>query len=258
MWIDKFGRFHEAVTLTTFSDEEWYGNFPLSGQTFHFLITEIKGEIARKDTKMRQAISSRKRLAITLYYLGSTAEYRTIGNLFGVSASFVCLCIKDVCRAITRKLKRGFLSVPRGHDLGEVMRLYKEKWGFPSCVGAIDDTHIPIQAPLENHTDYVNRKSYQSIVMQAVVDARYLFRDVVIGWPGSVHDARVLSNSELYNQGLQGKLFDPNIKETLLGVEISPVILGYPAYPMLSWLMKAYPEIQNTPNWQRHFNQSAQ
>jgi len=39
---------------------------------------------------MRQAISARRRLAIVLYYLSSTAEYRTIANLFGVSISFVC------------------------------------------------------------------------------------------------------------------------------------------------------------------------
>ena len=65
-----------------------------------------------------------------------------------------------------------FLSVPKGQDLREVVRLYKDKWGFPSCAGAIDGTHIPIQAPLENHTDYVNKKSYHSVVMQAVVDSR--------------------------------------------------------------------------------------
>ena len=65
--------------------------------------------------------------------------------------------------------------------------------------------------------------------MQAVVDARYLFRNVVIGWPGSVHDARVLSNSELYNLGLQGKLFDPRITERVLGVDLNSVILGDPA-----------------------------
>ena len=64
----------------------------------------------------------------------------------------------------------------------------------------------------------------------------------------------MLSNSELYNRGLQGQFFDPNIKETVLDVEIGPVILGDPAYPLLNWLMKAYPEYQNTPNWQRHFN----
>ena len=33
--------------------------------------------------------------------------------------------------------------------------------------------------------------------MQAVPDTNYLFRDIVVGWPGRVHDARVLSNSLL-------------------------------------------------------------
>ena len=53
--------------------------------------------------------------------------------------------------------------------------------------GAIDGTHVPIQAPLEKPTDYVNRKPFHSVVMQAYVDARYLFRDIVVGWPGNVH-----------------------------------------------------------------------
>ena len=97
--------------------------------------------------------------------MSSTAEYRTIANLFGVSKSFVCLCVKDVCKAITKKLGKDFLTVPKGDDLSEAMRIYKEKWGFPACAGAIDGTHIPIQAPLENRTDYINRKSYHSIVI---------------------------------------------------------------------------------------------
>ena len=186
---------------TTLSDKEWYENFRVSRETFHYILSEISTEITRKDTRMRKAISSRKRVAITLYYMGSTAEYRTVANLFGVSTAFVCLCVKDVSTAVLRKLKARFLSIPKGDDLREVMRLYKQKWGFPLCAGAVDGTHIRIQAPAEDHTDYVNRKNYHCIVMQALVDSRYLFRDVVVGWPGSVHDARVLSNSELYDSG---------------------------------------------------------
>ena len=49
------------------------------------------------------------------------------------------------------------------------------------CCGAIDGTHIPIVAPTKNPADYVNRKKYHSIVMQAVVDSDYLFRDFVVG-----------------------------------------------------------------------------
>lgn len=134
------------------------------------------------------------------------------------------------------------------------MRLYKQRWGFPACAGGIDGTHIAIQAPVENHVDYVNRKNYHSIVMQAVVDCQYLFRDIVVGWPGSVHNAWVLSNSEFYNRGLKLQLFDVNMKERILGVDLGPIILGDSAYPLLEWLMKAYPENINTPNWQRHFN----
>lgn len=90
--------------------------------------------------------------------------------------------------------------------------------------------------------------------MQAVVDARHVFQDVLIGWPGSVHDTRVLSSSELCNLGLQGKLFYPNITERVLGVDLNPVILGDLAYPLLNWLVKGYPENQNTPIWQCNFN----
>ena len=79
------------------------------------------------------------------------------------------------------------------------------------CAGTIDGTHIPILAPQESHADYVNRKGYHSIIMQTVVDCRYTFRDVVIGWPGSVHDARVLSNSSIYKKRMKTNSF----KETL-------------------------------------------
>ena len=237
-----------------FSNKEWRDNFRLSKETFLFIISMVGDSVARKDTKLRRAVSSQKRIAITLYFIGSTAEYRTIGNLFGVSKSFVCQCIKDVSKAIVTKLKPVFLSIPKGDELIDIMKQYREKWGFPCCAGAIDGTHVPIKAPNENHTDYVNRKSYHSIVMQAVVDSRYMFRDIVVGWPGSVHDARVLSNSKLYDLANKNQLFDLNIQETILDCNIKPVILGDPAYPLLNWLMKEYPENPNTLYWQRHFN----
>ena len=73
----------------------------------------IGGEIYHPDTVMRSSIPIQRRLAITLYFLASTAEYRTIANLFGVSQSFVCTCVKDVCRAITNCLSK-VISFPQG------------------------------------------------------------------------------------------------------------------------------------------------
>jgi len=65
-------------------------------------------------------------------------------------------------------------------------------------VGAVDGTHIRIVKPTQDQDSYINRKQYFSIHMQGVVDHKLKFLDVFIGYPGSVHDARVFRESHLY------------------------------------------------------------
>ncbi|CAB4038253.1 Hypothetical predicted protein, partial [Paramuricea clavata] len=204
-----------------FYDELWYVNFRVTRETFNFLLNKVRHDLLHKNTVMRLAITAKRRLALMLYYLASTAEYKTIANLFGVSRSFVCVCIREACCAITKRLSK-VITFPRRQDLQQIIDGYEQKWGFPMCAGAIDGTHIPIIAPTESHVEYVNRKGFHSIVMQACVDCNYLFRDVVVGWPGSVHDARVLSNSAIYKQGNEGKLFTTDLTKEINGEEIPP------------------------------------
>ena len=77
-----------------FTDAEWYENFRVSKQSFLFVVGAVEIDIKRQTTVLREAVSPYKRVAITMYYLASTAEYRTIANLIGVSRSFVCICVK--------------------------------------------------------------------------------------------------------------------------------------------------------------------
>ena len=56
-----------------------------------------------------------------------------------------------------------------------VMDGFKRDWGIPQCAGAIDWTHVPISAPVMNYTDYYNRKGTYSVILQPVVDYKYLF-----------------------------------------------------------------------------------
>ena len=86
--------------------------------------------------------------------------------------------------------------------------------------------------------------------MQAVVDCNYLFRDVVIGWPGSVHDARVFSNSAIFKKGNEQKLFPNDVKKEICGVDIPPVLLVDPAYLFLPWVVKGYPRNEASRNQQ--------
>ena len=69
------------------------------------------------------------------------------------------------------------------------------------------------------------------MIVQGLVDANYCFLDVCIGWPGSVHDARVFAHSNLYKKGTHGHLI-PNKSITISGVHVPLYMKRDSAYPL--------------------------
>ena len=133
-----------------------------------------------------------------------------------------------------------YIKIPTGPLAVDIVRGFERRWNFPQCFGAIDGSHKPIVAPTNSPTDYYNCKEFYSIVLQALVDHQYRFLNIYIGLPRSVHDALILSNSEVYHKGESGMLVPSHIR-TFGRVPVPVVILGDPAYPLLPWLMKPYP-----------------
>ena len=82
---------------------------------------------------MRKAVEVEKKVGLFLYFIASTASYRTLSNLFGLPRGFVYICIRKVAAAVLRKLKPKYLSIAKGDELARMIANYKEKWGFP-CV----------------------------------------------------------------------------------------------------------------------------
>ena len=87
--------------------------------------------------------------------------------------------------------------------------------------------------PVDYQYDYYDHKGVYSVIIQTVVDSCGLFIHINIGWPGKVHDARVLVNSLFYSKCNSGNCF-PNWKRRINGVDVPLLILGDPAYPLLS------------------------
>ncbi|XP_045890161.1 putative nuclease HARBI1 [Micropterus dolomieu] len=105
----------------------------------------------------------------------------------------------DMIRRVTNRIKAKLsvlISLPSAQEIPAITQGFcslAESPALDHVAGAIDGCHIRIQAPGNQHqTDNINYKLFPSIQMQAICDARARFLDVFVGFPGSVHDARVL------------------------------------------------------------------
>lgn len=80
------------MVMAAYNENQWYENFRVTKTTFMFTLDEIRVDITRQDTVMSNAISAERRLALSLYYLASTAEFRTIAHLQCIWCfKFLCL-----------------------------------------------------------------------------------------------------------------------------------------------------------------------
>ncbi|XP_033100382.1 protein ANTAGONIST OF LIKE HETEROCHROMATIN PROTEIN 1-like [Anneissia japonica] len=231
-------------------DRFWKENFRMSQPVFNILCDILRPRLQRDALN---GFSVEKVVALALYRLSTPSDLRTIANLFGVGRSTVCELVQEVCVAMIDVMMQQYIVWPTGNRLRRTIQAFEEKHGFPQCAGAVDGTHIPIIGPAKNPADYHNRKGWYSMILQAVVDNKLRFTDINVGFPGRVHDARVLRNSTLYEKGQNGDLFPAWYKE-INGTPMPIVILGDPAYPLLPWLMKGFSEGANFGQQERTFN----
>lgn len=121
--------------------------------------------------------------------------------------------------------------------------LFEKDSLLPGVVGAVDGSFIPIPAPSEDQESYFNRKKFHSIILQEVAGPDMKILDCNIGWPGSVHDSRVLRNSLLLQNSKD--LFAPHF-----------YLLGDAAYPIKPWLMVPYKNNGKLSQQQLKFNKT--
>ena len=239
--------------MRTFTHQDWIENFRMSKETFLYICNKLSPALRRTNTVLRRPLSVERRVAVTLWCLATPTEYRTIAHLFGIARSTVCEIVHETCQCILDVLMKDYIKFPSGDRLDRTVNEFKVKWGVPQCIGAIDGCHVPISAPSHLHTDYYNRKGWYSMLIQGLVDANYCFLDVCVGWPGSVHDARVFANSVLYNE-IEHNYILTNSTMIVSGVHIPIYMIGDSAYPLKTWVMKPFAHNTDLNEQQRNYN----
>ncbi|KAK0138523.1 putative nuclease HARBI1 [Merluccius polli] len=134
---------------------------------------------------------------IYTYWLAHGLSYQVVSSVQCTKGYCALSVIHRVAQSIWNNLSR-VLSFPQAEELQAVGVGFADISGTPAfanVVGAIDGSHIWIKPPQLHCLDYLNYKNFYSINMQAIFDAKGKFLDIYVGYPGSVHDTRVMVGS---------------------------------------------------------------
>lgn len=122
---------------------------------------------------------------------------------------------------------------------------FEERWNFPHCLGAMDGKHIDIVPPADSGSYYYNYKGRHSMVLLAIVDAKYRFLLVDFGTNGRVSDGGVLQRTKFYEKLQSDELKIPkpcNVTEHFK--EVPYVFVVDDAFPLSINMMKPFRQAQ--------------
>ncbi|XP_033971453.1 putative nuclease HARBI1 [Trematomus bernacchii] len=219
--------FRERINPLAFSEEYLYGRYRFSSEGLTYLSQLLEPHIANA-THQSCALTVPQTVCIALRFFATGSFLYSVGDAENLSKNTVCSAIHKVTQALTG-LAESFIVFPGTCPTQMIKEGFYSMAGFPRVLGCIYCTHIPISASLgENEGDYVNRKSFHSLNIQATCDHRCLITSLDAKWPGSVHDSRIFSESSLCHKLEQGVF--------------SGVLLGDRGYACQPFLMTPYPD----------------
>jgi hypothetical protein len=183
--------------LDYWDDQEFYNRFRFSKPSVRRILEKIE-EAIKSPTNWNHALSPIEMLLLTLRYYACGSMLIVVGDFAGVHKSTASKAIFKVTQAIA-SLRLEYIKFPETQEERNKTQLEFYKIArFPRVLGALDCTHVRIQAPGgENGETFRNRKGFFSFNVQTVSDANLKILDIVARWPGSSHDSTIFNQSRL-------------------------------------------------------------
>lgn len=144
--------------------------FRMTPSGFEELLTLV-GPKLEKNNFGREPLPPAERLLMTLAYLVSGDEQKSIAKDYRVGKSTICNVIREVCDCIYEVLKSQVLKPLSKGKLRQVASRYQELWNFGQCIGSIDGKHFRIPKPENSGSQYYNYKvcKFQSTLYVGIV-----------------------------------------------------------------------------------------
>lgn len=67
-----------------------------------------------------------------------------------------------------------FIKMPTAEEAISITKKFQDICGIPQVLLTIDNTHVPINAPMQKHSEFVNKKGWTSFNAQIIADCNYM------------------------------------------------------------------------------------
>ncbi|KAL8463968.1 hypothetical protein ACS0TY_033780 [Phlomoides rotata] len=184
----------------------------------HFLVND--NDVTCKD-HIRMNSDCFNQLCYLLKNLGGLRSTRNVSISEQVTIFLTILSHHTKNRVVKHIFKRSRYTISKhfNNDLNTLLKLYTiqlvnhvpvpedstdNRWKyFKGCLGALDDTYIPVKVPHPDVPYYRNRKGniYVNVLDVCHRNINYIY--VLSGWEGSVADSRILCDEVTRTDGLR-------------------------------------------------------
>ncbi|XP_047998551.1 protein ANTAGONIST OF LIKE HETEROCHROMATIN PROTEIN 1-like [Leguminivora glycinivorella] len=257
-WLQKRDQLSHVNLLNELKiyPEDYRNYLRMDEKTYLKLLKTVSPYIEKQDTIMRNAISPHERLTVTLRFLATGRSYECLKFSAIISPQALGKIIPETCEAIYLALQKEYLQFPDSAEKWkDIAELFEERWNFPHCLGAIDGKHINIVPPADNGSYYYNYKKQHSMVLMAIVDAKYRFIYADFGTNGRISDGGVLQNTKFFEK-LQNKTLKlPNSEILRNSSRCLPyVFVADDAFPLRNDMLKPYRQADLNSHQKKIFN----
>ncbi|GAV76063.1 DDE_4 domain-containing protein, partial [Cephalotus follicularis] len=203
--------------------------FKISRKTFNYICSLVKEDMKSNYTYTNgKILSSNDQIAVALRRLSSGESLSIIGESFGMNQSTVSHVTWRFVEAMEERGLHHLQWPSTEAQMEEIKSKFERTRGLPNCCGAIDITHIVMNLPTVDSSNGVwfDREKQHSMILQAIVDPDMRFRDIIVGWPGSLSDAQVLQSSGFFKLSEEGKRLSEKKIKLSQGTEMREYIVG--------------------------------
>lgn len=214
--------------LDSLNDQEIYERYRFSREVIFWLTSLLADDL--NSTKRSMALLPVQQILIALRYFATGTFQIVCGDCIGCKKQTARRSIWRATNALLNR-RNQFIMFPTEQAADNVKGMFYKVAKMSGVLGCIDGSHIRIQRPNLNEFQFVNRKFYHSINIQAICSANGQFTNIVAAWPGSCHDSRILRESGIASEFENGKH--------------DGVLIGDSGYPCKPWLLTPFLKPKN-------------